>query len=107
MNILLAADSSEYTQLAARYLVDNAGALAQRPTLHVLHVHPKFPYPGTAGKKAIAEYQRTECERELEAAERILTEAGYAFKSSWMVGDVVECFRDYVKKHDINLIAMG
>jgi nucleotide-binding universal stress UspA family protein len=107
MNILLAADSSDYTKRAARYLVENVGLLASKPVIHVLHVQPAFPYPGSAGKKAIALYQREESERELAPAVKILTKGGLRIKSSWVVGDCAECIRDYVKKHDIQLIAMG
>lgn len=107
MNILLAADSSEYTKRAARYLVENIGALARKPVIHVFHVQPEFPYPGTMGKKAIAKYQQERSEQELAPALKILEKGGLECKSSWAVGDCAECIGDYVKKNDIHLIAMG
>ncbi len=107
MNILLAADGSEYTLRAARYLVGNIGALANKPTIHVLHVRPDFPFPGTSTKQGIEKYQQEESEKALKPAEEILRAGGLEFKSSWLVGDAAKCINDYVKQNAIDLIAMG
>ena len=45
MRILLAADGSPYTQIAARHLVNHLGWFAQVPDVHIVHVQPPIPYP--------------------------------------------------------------
>jgi nucleotide-binding universal stress UspA family protein len=107
MNILLAADGSKYTQRAARYLVENIGTLAKKPTIHVLHIRPEFPFPGTSTKQGIEKYQKEESEKALKPAEDILRKGGLEFKSTWVTGDAARCINDYVKKNGIDLIAMG
>ena len=107
MKILLAADGSEYTERAAHYLVQNIGALAEKPLIHVLHVRPEFPFPGTSTKQGIEKFQKEESEKALKGAEDILRKGGLAFKSSWRVGDAAQCINDYVKENGIDLIAMG
>lgn len=107
MKILFPADGSEYTQRAARYLVENIGALSQKPEVLLLHVRPEFPFPGTSTKQAIAKFQQEESEKALAAAEKILAKGGLAFKSSWVVGDPGKAINDFVKKNDVQLIVMG
>src|SRR5437870_4417528 len=70
MNILLAVDGSEYTQRAARYLASNAGALTQKPILHLLHVRPEFPFPGATTKRGIEQYNREESEHHAQGNEQ-------------------------------------
>jgi nucleotide-binding universal stress UspA family protein len=107
MKILFPADGSEYTQRAARYLVDNIGALAQQPEILLLHIRPEFPFPGTSTKQAIAKFQEEESRKALAPAEAILQAGGLAFKSSWVVGDGAKAITDFLKDNDIQLIVMG
>lgn len=110
MNILLAADGSDYTKRAARYLVEHFGELAQKPKIHVLHVRAPLPFPGAAaaaGAKAVEDYLHEESHKALAVAEKELRKGGVEFDSSWVVGEAVPCVKRYVKKHHIDLIAMG
>jgi nucleotide-binding universal stress UspA family protein len=110
MNILLAADGSEFTKRAARYVAGHASALARKPKIFLLHVHPPIPYPGaaaTAGRKAVEAYQREESEKALRVAEKELRKAGLDFKSQWRVGDVASTIKDHAKKIGADLIVMG
>ena len=53
MKILLAADGSTYTQMAARHLVNHVAWFAKLPEVHIVHVQPAIPYPrveAVAGK---------------------------------------------------------
>lgn len=108
MRILLAADGSEYTKRAAKYLAQHISAFAQAPKVHVLNVHPPMPYAGAGvPKKAVEAYQREECEKALAVATRELKKAGIDYKASWVVGDVAEEIRSFVKKQGIELVVMG
>ena len=110
MKILLAVDGSEYSERAASFLAKNAGALAQAPEIHCLHVHAPIPYPGAAkaaGKSAVEKYQREESEAALAVARKELDAAKVGAKCSYVVGDVVEEIASYVSKNKIDLIVMG
>lgn len=110
MNILLAADGSEYTKRAARYLAGYVADLKSKPTVHVLHVHAAMPYRGVAsvvGKKAIEKYQAEECEKALAVARKELDNAGVDYEPAWTTGDVAEEVKEFARKHGIDLIVMG
>ena len=110
MNILLAADGSDYTKRAARYLADYVADLKKAPTIHVLNVHGAIPYRGVAsvvGKKAIEQYQAEECEKALAVARKELDKAGVAYEASWAIGEVAARIADFAKKNAIDLIVMG
>jgi nucleotide-binding universal stress UspA family protein len=110
MNILLAADGSDYTKRAAKYLADYVTGLAKAPTVHVLHVHGALPYGRAAavvGRKAIEKYQAEECEMALVPARKELDKAGVEYDAHWVIGDVAEQVKAFVKKNGIDLIVMG
>jgi nucleotide-binding universal stress UspA family protein len=107
MKILFPADGSEYTLRAARYLVENIGALVQKPEILLLHIRPEFPFPGTSTKQAIAKFQQEESEKAMAPAEEILRKGGLAFKSTWMVGDPAKSINEAVKQNEVQLIVMG
>ena len=110
MNILLAADGSDYTKRAARYLADYVADLKSKPTIHVLHVHAELPYRGVAsvvGKKAIEAYQSEECEKALAVARKELDKSGVAYEAHWVTGDVAAKVKDFATKNAIDLIVMG
>jgi nucleotide-binding universal stress UspA family protein len=109
MNILLAADGSEYSRKAARSLARllSEGRKAQ---VHVLHVHAPLPYPGAAaqiGKGALERYQEEESLKALSVAQEELDRAGVTYKTHWTVGDVVHAIRDFSKKNAIDVVVMG
>lgn len=110
MKILLAADGSSFTQIAARHLVNHLQWFAKPPEVHILHVHPPLPYPGAAaavGKAAVEKYQREESMAALAVAEMELAAAGVSYISSWVVGDVTQQLAKHVKEHGIDLVIMG
>jgi nucleotide-binding universal stress UspA family protein len=110
MKILLAADGSSFTQVAARGLLSHLQWFAKPPEVHVLHVHPEMPYRGAAaaaGKSAVQAYQREESEAALAVAQKELLAAGVAHVSAWKVGDVAQELRKYASEHKIDLVVMG
>lgn len=110
MKILLAADGSPFTQIAARHLVSFAGEFANPPEVHIVHVHPQIPYPGAAaaaGSSAVQKYQRDESLAALRVAEKELVKAGIEYTSAWVVGEVAAELARYVKAHGIDLVVMG
>jgi nucleotide-binding universal stress UspA family protein len=110
MKILLAADGSPHTRIAARQLAAHLAWFAKVPEVHVVHVQPPIPYPraaAIAGKAAVEKYQREESETALAVAESELGKAGIPYRSSWRVGEVAPALQDYVKANDIELVVMG
>ncbi|MEP7260118.1 MAG: universal stress protein [Usitatibacter sp.] len=110
MKILLAADGSQYTRRAARYLAAHANMLKDVPEIHVLHVHQPIPYTGAAaviGKKAIEAYYKAEADTALAVAEAEFKSAGIATTATFAVGDVAAETAAYVKKNGIDLVVMG
>jgi nucleotide-binding universal stress UspA family protein len=110
MKILLAADGSDHSRKAAKQVVKYMKFLAEAPELHLVHVHPALPFKRAAaivGKAAVEKYQREEIEAALKVAEKELDKAKVAYSSHWMVGDVVRAIKEFVKRHDIDLIVMG
>ena len=110
MKILLAADGSRFTQIAARYLVDYVKWFAKPPEVHVLHVHPPSAFPRAAavvGNAAVLKAQREDSRAALAVAETELAGGAVPFTSSWAVGDVSQELAKHVKAHAIDLVLMG
>jgi nucleotide-binding universal stress UspA family protein len=110
MKILLAADGSAFTQIAARHLADHAQWFAKPLEVHVVHVHPPLPYAKAAaalGKSAVEAYQREDSLAALAVAEKELGPAGISYKSSWVVGDVAQEIARHVRDNGIDLVVMG
>jgi nucleotide-binding universal stress UspA family protein len=110
MKIVLAADGSEHTRVAARKLAGMLKWFAERPEVHVLHVRPPFPFPhagAVAGKKAIDDYEREEALKALAPAEDELKRAGVAFESTYRLGDVASEIVAFAEARKADLIFMG
>jgi nucleotide-binding universal stress UspA family protein len=110
MKILLAADGSEYTKRTARHLASHLKWFAEKPVIHVLHVHPPLPYPRAAavvGKEAVTRYQREDSEEALAVATKELDAAGIRYTAHWRVGRVEEVIAAYVAENGIELLVMG
>ena len=110
MRILLAADGSEYTAKAARFVAKHVKGFKSAPEIYVHNVVPAIPYAGAAravGKKAVEEYQREEADAALGLAVRELGQAGKDATMSYSVGDVCDEIRRFVDKHKIDLVVMG
>jgi nucleotide-binding universal stress UspA family protein len=110
MKILLAADGSEHSRKAAKQLVKYARFLAEAPEIHLLHVHAPLPYKramAVVGKSAVEKYQREESEAALKVAEKELKKADVPYEAHWMCGDVATAIKQFVERHDIDLVVMG
>jgi nucleotide-binding universal stress UspA family protein len=106
MKILLAADGSEFTSRAARYLVDYVALLAKPPAVHVFTVHTPIPYAG-GGKNAVHDYHEEECLKALAVAQGVLTSGGVPFTSSWVAGEPGKEIAAYAEANATDLIVMG
>ena len=110
MNLLLAADGSDYTRRAAEYLVKLVAQMSKPASIVVLNVHAPLPYAGAAaaaGKDAVDDYQRDECEKALAVASRVLDKAGLKYKAEWVVGDVAAIVADRAKALGTDMVVMG
>ena len=110
MKIVLAADGSEHTRIAARKLVAMLAWFKERPQVHLLHVRPPFPFPHAAavtGKKAIDDYERDEATRALAPAEDELKRAGVTFEASYRLGDPAAEIVAYAAANKSDVIFMG
>ena len=110
MKIVLAADGSEHTRVAARKVAGLLAWFKERPEVHVLHVRPPFPFPHAAavtGKKAIDDYEREEATKALAPAEDELRRAGVAFEATYRIGDVAAEIVAFAEARKSDLICMG
>lgn len=110
MNILLAADGSEFTSKATEYVAAHPEWLQNDAQLHVLHVESQVSTNrarAVLGSDAVDNYYKEESEAALAPAEKILREKNIPFQSSYLIGDVAEQIRDYVEKNGIGMIIMG
>lgn len=110
MNILLAADGSEFTSKATEYVAAHPEWLQNGAQLHIFHVEPPITSNrarAVLGSDVVDNYYKEESQAALATAEKILREKNISFHSSYVVGDVAEGIRDYVERNGIDMIVMG
>jgi nucleotide-binding universal stress UspA family protein len=110
MRILLAADGSEYTAKAARFVAKHVKDFKSAPEVYIHHVVPALPYASAVkavGKKAVEQYQREQADVALDLAMRELGDAGRNAKATYTVGETCEEIKRFVGKHKIDLVVMG
>ena len=107
MKILIAADGSEFSRAAARYVANQAGLLKERPEVRILHVHAPLPVTKSISKKSIEEYYREDSLKALAVAEKELAKSRTDFTSTWCVGDAAEELARYAKENKVDLIVTG
>jgi len=107
MKILIAADGSEFSRAAARYVASQAGLLKERPEVRIMHVHAPLPVTKSISKKAIEEYYREESLKALAVAEKELDKSKTAYSSTWCVGEAAEELARYANDEKIDLIVTG
>jgi nucleotide-binding universal stress UspA family protein len=110
MNILIAADGSEYTRKAAQYVASQPEWLQASSQLHIFHVEPPVTSRRAReilGAEAVDSYYKHECEAALAPAEKILHEKNVSFHSAYAIGAISEEIQKYVEKHSIDMIVMG
>jgi nucleotide-binding universal stress UspA family protein len=107
MKILIAADGSDFSRAAARYVASQAGLLKERPQVSIIHVHAALPVTKSISRKSIDEYYREESLKALAVAEKELEKSGTGFDSTWCVGDAAEEIARYATEKKIDLIVTG
>ena len=110
MNILIAADGSDYTLRATQYVASRPEWLQPGSQLHLFHVEPPVTSPrarAVLGAEIVDGYYKNECEVALAAAEEMLREKNIPFQSAYVVGFIPEEINKYVEKHAIDMIVMG
>jgi nucleotide-binding universal stress UspA family protein len=107
MKILIAADGSEFSAGAARYVASHAGLLKERPEVRILHVHAALPVTKSISRKSVDEYYRQESLKALAVAEKELDKAKIPYSSTWCTGDAAEQIARYAKDEKVDLIVTG
>jgi nucleotide-binding universal stress UspA family protein len=107
MKILIAADGSEFSRTAARYVATQAGLLKDRPEVRILHVHAALPVTKSISKKSLDDYYREESLRALAVAEKELDKSKTPYTSTWCTGDAAEQIARYARDEGIYLIVTG
>jgi len=109
VKILLAVDGSRFTKHAVNYLTRHPRLFGPRPEIHLIHV--RVPIPGRAavalGRDIVQRYYRTEADKALAAARRMLDRGGIRHRETVLVGDPgVEVAR-FARKGKFDLVLMG
>lgn len=110
MKILLAVDGSLHALRAAEALIEHAGALRERPQVHLLHVHPPIPV-GLAtqhiSRDVLERYYREEGESAMGDARAMLDAAELPCTPHIHVGEAAETIVKLAREWDCDLICMG
>jgi len=109
VKILLAVDGSKFTRHAVNYLTRHPRVFG--PTLEIHLMHVRVPIPGRAavalGPDIVQRYYRTEADKALAAARRMLDRGGIRYREKVLVGDPgVEVAR-FARKGRFDLVLMG
>jgi len=107
MKILIAADGSEFSRAAARYVATHSGLLKERPEVRIVHVHAPLPVTRSISKKAIEDYYREESLKALSVAEKELDKSKIGYTSSWCTGDAAEELARHAAAEKVDLIVTG
>ncbi len=110
LHCLLPVDGSAYTALAARFLVQHAERLAQKPRVTLLHVEVPVGTPlarSQLGSAALDAYYGDRSAAALQPAEDVLHAAGLAFESQRAVGDPADQIAAAVRRLQPDLVVMG
>jgi nucleotide-binding universal stress UspA family protein len=114
MNILLAADGSDYSIKAGEYIATHFRECPGTVELHLLHVHLPIPR-GLAlaqaeklfGGDVDDRYYKEESLAALAPVEQILRKHNIPFKSTYRVGDIAEEIIGYASENMMDMIVMG
>lgn len=109
MKILLAADGSECTRRAVKYLVTHLKTFGDGPDVCLLHVQP--PIPGRAAsavdRKVLESYYGDEHREALARAARTLKAEGVRHRLVGLVGDPGGTIAGYAARGRFDLIVLG
>ena len=107
MKILIAADGSEFSSAAARYVSNQAGLLKERPQVTIIHVHAPLPVTKSISKKSIDAYYREESLKAIAVAETELKKSRTDYDTTWCVGEPAEEIARYARENKFDLIVTG
>jgi nucleotide-binding universal stress UspA family protein len=109
VKILLAADGSNYTRHAVKYLIRHRANFGVEPVVHLLNVRP--PLPGRAARAlsraTVDRYYREETRKALAMAKRVLDRERIAYREVGLVGDPGAAIASYAKRGKFSLVIMG
>lgn len=109
MNILLAADGSEYTKKALAFLVTHEGICGPNDELFVLNVQPPVPLrvQGMLSSAVIYEYYTDEARKVLDPIEHFLKRHELKFRTATVVGSPTKELLAAATREKAQLIVMG
>lgn len=109
MKVLLAADGSEYSRKAAKFLVTSRSMLGRKPDVIVLNVDRALGRSLTLeiGAEAAARYHAEASAAALQPVAAILKKARIAFRQVAAVGDPATVIARVAKAEARDLVVMG
>ena len=112
LRILLAVDGSDSAIRATRALIKNAVLYKEMPQVELLTVRPPLPPLGglsgvVVSREMVDKYHREEGERALLPSQQLLREAGIAFASQILVGEIAQTIVEHAKGCGCEVICMG
>jgi nucleotide-binding universal stress UspA family protein len=107
--ILVAADGSEFTMKAVKYLIGHLEQFGAQPEIELIHVKTPLPSrPASAlGKETVKKYYAEETAKSLAPARRALDKAGVKYSVVARVGDAAAEIAAYAEKGKFTMLVMG
>jgi nucleotide-binding universal stress UspA family protein len=109
VQILFAADGSNYTKKALAFLVTHESMLDAGGELHVLHVQPILPphVKSVAGQDLVDTYYLSEAEKVLKPIRKFLDQHDITYHADWVVDNAAAGILKAAKKDKAHMIVMG
>ena len=109
MNVLLAADGSEYTKKALAFLVNHESLMNSSDELFVLNVQLQVPGRVTSmlGSAEVAAYHREDSDKVLDPIKKFLDQHAVNYRCASVVGHPVEEIIKAAATEKSHLIVMG
>lgn len=110
MKILFAADGSEHSLAALDALMARMDWFRERPSISLVNVHAKLPYPGATawvGRETIQKYYDEESQAALQPAIQRLAAEGIPHDAVTLVGDAAAEITRHASQGGYDVIVMG
>jgi len=109
MNILLAADGSQFTKKALAFLVTHESLCGPEDELVVFHAQPHLPPRVTSmvGGAIVADYQKEEAEKVLAPIRAFLDRHPIRYRAEWKAGPSDTEILEAAEREKSHLIVMG
>ena len=109
MKLLLAADGSEYTQKALKFIVAQKGLNSAQSELLVVHVQPLLPtFLGVIlSVEKTMELQEVELEKVFSPIRKFLDKNNLKYRCIGLIGSVANKIAAAAQEEHVNLIVMG